>query len=173
MSFYSNTINAVLRSYSAHCCIAYQDQRLGDQNIKEERISFFSEGDRLAGILRLPDSASSSPWREIVQGPGWLGLKDAKPYLRYHDALTEAGFAVLILTTGGSGSPRAAPICCARNTNSRIWSMPSPTSRRGMISMPTISARAFKLDSTKGFDCGAVRCGSRIGGAECGLDDHR
>ncbi len=57
----------------------------------------------MAGILRLPDSAASSPWPGIVQGPGWLGLKDAKLYLRYHEALTEAGFAVLIFDYRGFG----------------------------------------------------------------------
>ena len=62
--------------------------------MREERVTFFSEGVKIAGILRQPD-ASDKPCRGIVQDPGWLGLKDAKLYLRYHTALTDAGFAVL------------------------------------------------------------------------------
>lgn len=72
-------------------------------------MSFFSEGDRVAAILRLPDSTASAPWAGIVQGPGWLGLKDAKLYLRYHEALTEAGFAVLIFDYRGFGESEGRP----------------------------------------------------------------
>ena len=64
---------------------------------KEERVSFFSEGGprwRQFCVCRTLRLALHGPG--IVQGPGWLGLKDAKLYLRYHEALTEAGFAVLI-----------------------------------------------------------------------------
>ncbi len=70
--------------------------------MREETVSFYSEGERIAGILRMPDS-SQEPCRAIVQGPGWLGLKDAKLYLRYHEALTDAGFAVLIFDYRGFG----------------------------------------------------------------------
>jgi dipeptidyl aminopeptidase/acylaminoacyl peptidase len=41
--------------------------------------------------------------RAIVQGPGWLGLKDAKLYTRYHQALVDAGFGVLIFDYRGFG----------------------------------------------------------------------
>ncbi|MCP4301062.1 MAG: prolyl oligopeptidase family serine peptidase [Gammaproteobacteria bacterium] len=75
--------------------------------MREERVSFFSEGVRIAGILRLPDS-SDGPYPGIVQGPGWLGLKDAKLYLRYHNALTDAGFAVLIFDYRGFGDSEGA-----------------------------------------------------------------
>ncbi len=71
--------------------------------MKEERVAFFSEGERVAGILRLPDRASGARYPGIVQGPGWLGLKDANLYLRYHEALTDAGFAVLIFDYRGFG----------------------------------------------------------------------
>jgi dipeptidyl aminopeptidase/acylaminoacyl peptidase len=70
--------------------------------MREERITFFSGGAKLAGILRLPDGATG-PYGGIVQGPGWLGLKDAKLYLPYHEALTAAGFAVLIFDYRGFG----------------------------------------------------------------------
>jgi uncharacterized protein len=72
-------------------------------------VEFFSEGERIAALWRTPDGGGSSPLRAIVQGPGWLGLKDAKLYVRYHEALTDAGFGVLVIDYrgfGDSGGPR-------------------------------------------------------------------
>lgn len=69
--------------------------------MRETNVEFYSDGDRLAGIWRTPDT--DGPYRTIVQGPGWLGLKDAKLYVRYHDALVAAGFAVLIFDYRGFG----------------------------------------------------------------------
>ncbi len=70
--------------------------------MKESTVNFYSEGETIAGILRLPDTGDG-PYRGIVQGPGWMGLKDANLYLRYHEALTAAGFAVLIFDYRGFG----------------------------------------------------------------------
>ena len=70
--------------------------------MRESTVTFYSEGERIAGILRLPDTGDG-PYRGIVQGPGWMGLKDANLYLRYHEALTSAGFAVLIFDYRGFG----------------------------------------------------------------------
>jgi dipeptidyl aminopeptidase/acylaminoacyl peptidase len=70
--------------------------------MREEKVEFYSEGSRIAGILRSPDDGDG-PWPAIVQGPGWLGLKDAKLYVRYHDALARAGFAVLVFDYRGFG----------------------------------------------------------------------
>lgn len=64
-------------------------------------VDFFSEGHRIAAVWRTPDHAG--PYRAIVQGPGWLGLKDAKLYVRYHEALVAAGFAVLVIDYRGFG----------------------------------------------------------------------
>ncbi|MGH3222081.1 MAG: alpha/beta hydrolase [Streptosporangiaceae bacterium] len=64
-------------------------------------MSWFSDGDRITGLWRMPDAPG--PYRAIVQGPGWLGLKDAKLYVRYHEALTAAGFAVLVFDYRGFG----------------------------------------------------------------------
>ncbi|UIP59892.1 alpha/beta hydrolase [Agromyces marinus] len=64
-------------------------------------VEFYSEGDRLAGLWRTPEGPG--PYRAIVQGPGWLGLKDAKLYVRYHEALVAAGFAVLVFDYRGFG----------------------------------------------------------------------
>lgn len=65
-------------------------------------VTFYSEGQRLAAWWRTPDEMSG-PVRAIVQGPGWLGLKDANLYVRYHEALTAAGFGVLIFDYRGFG----------------------------------------------------------------------
>ncbi len=69
--------------------------------MKTESVEFFSEGDRIAALWRSPETPG--PYRAIVQGPGWLGLKDAKLYTRYHEALVEAGFAVLVIDYRGFG----------------------------------------------------------------------
>jgi len=71
-------------------------------DVKTEAVSFYSEGVRLRGFLHLPDVAADRlPF--VVQGPGWLGLADAKLYVPYHQAFTDAGFAVLIFDYRGFG----------------------------------------------------------------------
>jgi dipeptidyl aminopeptidase/acylaminoacyl peptidase len=71
-------------------------------------VEFFSAGERIAALWRTP-ARHGGRLRAIVQGPGWLGLKDAKLYVRYHEALTDAGFGVLVIDYrgfGDSGGPR-------------------------------------------------------------------
>jgi dipeptidyl aminopeptidase/acylaminoacyl peptidase len=70
--------------------------------LKTTSVDFYSEGERISGLWRQPDT-SHEPLRAIIQGPGWLGLKDAKLYVRYHEALTDAGFGVLIFDYRGFG----------------------------------------------------------------------
>lgn len=68
--------------------------------MRVEHVSFFNAGCRLAGTVLLPDpDVRAAPG--IVQGPGWLGLRDAKLYQPYHEALTRAGFVVLTLDYRG------------------------------------------------------------------------
>ncbi|MFN8518531.1 MAG: prolyl oligopeptidase family serine peptidase [Chloroflexota bacterium] len=70
--------------------------------MRAEQVSFFNAGCRLAGSVLLPDAhVGAAPG--IVQGPGWLGLRDAKLYQPYHEALTSAGFVVLTLDYRGFG----------------------------------------------------------------------
>ena len=69
-----------------------------------EQVRFFSHGVAVAGTLTLPEGASpESPVPAVVQGPGWLGLRDAKLYQPYHAALLGAGFAVLVFDYRGFG----------------------------------------------------------------------
>ena len=70
--------------------------------MKQETIYFYSEGSKLQGLLRLPEEGTG-PWPGIVQGPGWLGLHDAKLYERYHRSFTQAGYAVLVFDYRGFG----------------------------------------------------------------------
>ncbi|MCU1492836.1 MAG: peptidase [Acidimicrobiaceae bacterium] len=67
-----------------------------------EAVSFYSDGSQISALWRTPDEGSG-PYRAIIQGPGWLGLKDAKLYVRYHEALTQAGFGVLVFDYRGFG----------------------------------------------------------------------
>jgi predicted acyl esterase len=67
-------------------------------------VAFWSHGCRLAATLKLPAGASpSAPCPAVIQGPGWLGLRDAKLYLPYHEALLGAGIAVLVFDHRGFG----------------------------------------------------------------------
>ncbi|HUQ78479.1 MAG TPA: alpha/beta fold hydrolase [Patescibacteria group bacterium] len=69
-----------------------------------EHVRFFSRGSALAGTLLLPDGASPErPVPAVAQGPGWLGLRDAKLYQPYHDSLLAAGIAVLVFDYRGFG----------------------------------------------------------------------
>jgi dipeptidyl aminopeptidase/acylaminoacyl peptidase len=70
--------------------------------VRDEQVSFYSDGCRLSATWRTPDQVDGR-LRAIVQGPGWLGLKDAKLYVRYHQALTDAGFGVLVFDYRGFG----------------------------------------------------------------------
>lgn len=70
--------------------------------MRVEDVALWSHGCRLAATLMLPDDAVG-PLPGIVQGPGWLGLRAAKLYTPYHEALTGAGFAVLTLDYRGFG----------------------------------------------------------------------
>ncbi len=77
--------------------------------MRTEAVHFYSEGARVAALWRPPDRLDGR-CRAIVQGPGWLGLKDAQLYLRYHEALTAAGFGVLIFDYRGFGDSEGEPI---------------------------------------------------------------
>jgi uncharacterized protein len=71
--------------------------------MRTEKINFYSEGDKLSGVLYLPDSDQGKPFPGIVQGPGFLGLKDAKHYIMMFEKLCEAGYACLCFDYRGWG----------------------------------------------------------------------
>lgn len=71
--------------------------------MRQEEVAYYSEGDRIAATLKWPDGSGQGRRPAIVQGPGWMGLRGAKLYDRYHRALTEAGYAVLAIDYRGFG----------------------------------------------------------------------
>lgn len=71
--------------------------------MRTEKVNFYSEGDKLSGVLYFPDSDQGKPYSGIVQGPGFLGLKDAKHYILMFEKLCEAGYACLCFDYRGWG----------------------------------------------------------------------
>ncbi|MBI2358969.1 MAG: alpha/beta hydrolase [Deltaproteobacteria bacterium] len=71
--------------------------------MRVEKITFYSEGDRLSGDLYLPDGDQGKPWPAVVQGPGFLGLKDSKHYIMMFEKLCAAGYACLCFDYRGWG----------------------------------------------------------------------
>jgi len=67
-----------------------------------EEIRFHSGGAVLAATLKLPETGSP-PFPAVVHGPGWLGLRSARIYGPYHEALLAAGIAVLVFDYRGFG----------------------------------------------------------------------
>lgn len=69
-----------------------------------DEVRFYSQGAAIAATLKLPEGASGRrPVPAVVQGPGWLGLRDAKLYQPYHDALLASGIAVFVFDYRGFG----------------------------------------------------------------------
>jgi hypothetical protein len=71
--------------------------------MRSEKLTFYSEGDKLVGNIYLPDGDRGKPYPAIVQGPGFLGLKDAKHYILMFEKLCEAGYACLCFDYRGWG----------------------------------------------------------------------
>jgi uncharacterized protein len=71
--------------------------------MRTEKVTFYSEGDKLSGVLYFPDGDKNKPWPAIVQGPGFLGLKDAKHYILMFEKLCAAGYACLCFDYRGWG----------------------------------------------------------------------
>jgi uncharacterized protein len=71
--------------------------------MRKEKISFYSEGNKLNGDIYLPDDDKGKPWPGIVQGPGFLGLRDAKHYALMFEKLCAAGYACLCFDYRGWG----------------------------------------------------------------------
>jgi uncharacterized protein len=71
--------------------------------MRTENVEYFSEGVRVRGLLRLPDTLPDAPLPALVQGPGWLGLADAQTYVPWHEGFTANGYAVLAFDYRGFG----------------------------------------------------------------------
>jgi uncharacterized protein len=71
--------------------------------MKEEKVTFYSEGCKIVGLLRTPDAPGADPLPVIINGPGWLGLADSPIPALYHEAFTKAGYAVLSVEYRGFG----------------------------------------------------------------------
>lgn len=71
--------------------------------MRDEKVSFYSEGVKLAGVLHLPNRDDGKPKPAIVQGPGFLGVKEAAIYLRWYEKFCEAGYAALAFDYRGWG----------------------------------------------------------------------
>src|SRR3972149_1988625 len=71
--------------------------------MRVEKVTFYSEGDKLSAAVYLPDGERGKPWPGIVQGPGFLGLKGAKHYILIFEKLCEAGYACLCFDYRGWG----------------------------------------------------------------------
>ena len=69
--------------------------------MRSTKVEYFSGADRVRALWHTPDT--EGPYRAIIQGPGWYGLKDAKAYERYHQAFTAAGLAILSIDYRGFG----------------------------------------------------------------------
>ncbi|HEX6444747.1 MAG TPA: alpha/beta fold hydrolase [Streptosporangiales bacterium] len=74
--------------------------------MRTEHVEFFSGAERVRALWRTPDAEGRHP--AVVQGPGWLGLKDAKDYERYHRGFTDGGIAVLAIDYRGFGESEGA-----------------------------------------------------------------
>lgn len=66
-----------------------------------QTVEYFSGPDRVRALWRAPEG--EGPFRAVIQGPGWYGLKDAQAYDRYHEAFTAGGFGVLSIDYRGFG----------------------------------------------------------------------
>jgi pimeloyl-ACP methyl ester carboxylesterase len=68
-----------------------------------ERVTFFSAGLRLVGVLHLPEPRSAAPVPVLVHGPGWLEASCSTITEPFHQAFADAGYATLHYQSRGYG----------------------------------------------------------------------
>ena len=120
--------------------------------MREERVEFFSAGTRVAGLLRLPERGTE-PLPAVVQGPGWLGLADARAYLPWHTALVEAGYAVLAFDYRGHG----------QSDGERGWILPTQMVEDVINAVTYLETRPeVAHDRIGAFGIGATGAGNAI-----------
>lgn len=71
--------------------------------MREERVSFYSWGHKLSGVLKLPDSKPGNPPAVILEGAGWASLMSHPNTEQYHRGFVAAGYAVFVFDYRGFG----------------------------------------------------------------------
>ncbi len=77
--------------------------------MRTEAIHFFSEGQKLGGVLHTPDGVSAAPLPVVVQGPGWMETVCSKVSEPFHEGLVRGGYAVLHFDARGWGKSEGEP----------------------------------------------------------------
>ena len=111
--------------------------------MRTEKVSFYSEGIKLSGVLYLPDADQAKPYPGIVQGPGFLGLKDAKHYIMMFEKLCAAGYACLCFDYRGWGESDARLVLTDAYTEA--W---QPSEKPFMTAIMTFAAEGNKTRYT-------------------------
>jgi fermentation-respiration switch protein FrsA (DUF1100 family) len=88
--------------------LAQAQRRAGLAGFRTERVSFDSGGDRLAGVLHLPDGPSTGKLDALVVTGSWTTVKEQMP-AQYARRLAAAGFAALTFDFRGFGESGGAP----------------------------------------------------------------
>lgn len=78
--------------------------------MRSEKVSYYSEGEKISGIIRFPDEEVNEQRPAIVQGPGFLGFKDSNLYKQYHERITGRGIICLVIDYRGFGESEGKEI---------------------------------------------------------------
>lgn len=76
--------------------------------MQSEKVSFYSEGYKLVGVLHTPD-APEHPLPVIVQGPGWMESACSKVSEPFHEGFVRGGYAILHWSPRGFGESEGEP----------------------------------------------------------------
>lgn len=77
--------------------------------MQTEKVSFYSEGVKLAGVLHKPDNQTRELFPIIVQGPGWLETVCSRVSEPFHEGFVKGGYAVLHWSPPGFGDSGGEP----------------------------------------------------------------
>jgi fermentation-respiration switch protein FrsA (DUF1100 family) len=88
--------------------LAQAQRRAGLTGFRTERVAFDSGGDRLAGVLHLPEGVRPGKLDGVVVTGSWTTVKEQMP-AEYARRLAAAGFAALVFDFRGFGESGGAP----------------------------------------------------------------
>ena len=73
--------------------------------MRDEMVSFYSEGLKIEALVRRPDEKPTGPkgYPVIIHGPGYLGLANSRVWRFYNEVFVKAGFAVIAPNYRGFG----------------------------------------------------------------------